>query len=60
FGSVFLELWNPLCAMAREPHPQLAQMAADIVAYVSNQVSARLYRLACYLLTTVGHGITAF
>ncbi|XP_045771418.1 regulatory-associated protein of mTOR isoform X1 [Maniola jurtina] len=40
FGSVFLDLWNPLCAMAREPHPQLAQMAAEIVAYISNQVDS--------------------
>lgn len=38
FGSVYMKLWGTLCAMAREPHPQLAQMAADIIAYVSNQV----------------------
>lgn len=38
FSSVYMKLWGTLCAMAREPHPQLAQMAADIIAYVSNQV----------------------
>ncbi|XP_064071828.1 regulatory-associated protein of mTOR isoform X2 [Vanessa tameamea] len=40
FGSVYMKLWGTLCAMAREPHPQLAQMAADIIAYVSNQVDS--------------------
>lgn len=35
---MYMKLWGTLCAMAREPHPQLAQMAADIIAYVSNQV----------------------
>ncbi|CAH0719697.1 unnamed protein product, partial [Brenthis ino] len=40
FGSVYMKLWGTLCAMAREPHPQLAQMASDIIAYVSNQVDS--------------------
>lgn len=39
-----MKLWGTLCAMAREPHPQLAQMAADIIAYVSNQVTAQYNR----------------
>ncbi|XP_049869335.1 regulatory-associated protein of mTOR [Pectinophora gossypiella] len=38
FGSVYMKLWHALAAMAREPHPQVAQMAGDIIAHVANQV----------------------
>ncbi|XP_060802739.1 regulatory-associated protein of mTOR [Amyelois transitella] len=38
FGSVYMKLWHTLCAMAREPHPQVSQMANDIINHISNQV----------------------
>lgn len=37
FGSVPVRLFSTLCAMAREPHPRVAQMATDILNYISNQ-----------------------
>ncbi|XP_053607559.1 regulatory-associated protein of mTOR isoform X2 [Plodia interpunctella] len=37
FGSVYMKLWHTLVAMAREPHPQVSQMASDIISYISNQ-----------------------
>lgn len=40
FGSVYMKLWHTLTALVREPHPQVAQMAADIVAYVADQVDS--------------------
>lgn len=40
FGSVYMKVWSTLCAMSREPHPQLAQMASDIISYVSSQVDS--------------------
>ncbi|XP_072932335.1 regulatory-associated protein of mTOR isoform X2 [Epargyreus clarus] len=40
FGSVYMKIWSTLCAMAKEPHPQLAQMANDIISYISNQVDS--------------------
>lgn len=45
FGSVYMKLWETLTAMAKEPHPQLSQMANDIINYVSNQVRAVLCRM---------------
>ncbi|KAM3956954.1 LOW QUALITY PROTEIN: regulatory associated protein of MTOR complex 1 [Aphomia sociella] len=42
FGSVYMKLWNTLCAMSREPHPQISQMATDIINYISNQVEREL------------------
>ncbi|XP_013169289.1 PREDICTED: protein raptor homolog [Papilio xuthus] len=38
FGSVYMKLWSALCGMAKEPHPQVSQMATDIINYISNQV----------------------
>ncbi|CAK1546886.1 unnamed protein product [Leptosia nina] len=38
FGSVYMKLWSCVCAMCREPHPTLAQMANDIIGYIANQV----------------------
>ncbi|CAK1595697.1 unnamed protein product [Parnassius mnemosyne] len=38
FGSVYMKLWTALCSMAKEPHPQISQMASDIINYISNQV----------------------
>lgn len=43
FGSVYMKLWNTLTTMAREPHPQISQMANDIINYISNQVRTILY-----------------
>ncbi|XP_075973067.1 regulatory associated protein of MTOR complex 1 [Anticarsia gemmatalis] len=40
FGSVYMKLWNTLTSMAREPHPQISQMANDIINYISNQVDS--------------------
>ncbi|CAG9584299.1 unnamed protein product [Danaus chrysippus] len=40
FGSVYMKVWSTLCAMSREPHPQLSQMAGDIISYVSSQVDS--------------------
>ncbi|CAB3223509.1 unnamed protein product [Arctia plantaginis] len=40
FGSVYMKLWNTLTTMAREPHPQISQMANDIINYISNQVDS--------------------
>ncbi|XP_047024257.1 regulatory-associated protein of mTOR [Helicoverpa zea] len=40
FGSVYMKLWNILTAMAREPHPQISQMANDIINYIANQVDS--------------------
>lgn len=34
-----MKLWSALCAMAKEPHPQVSQMATDIINYISNQVT---------------------
>ncbi|XP_068631732.1 regulatory-associated protein of mTOR [Battus philenor] len=38
FGSVYMKLWTTLCNMSKEPHPQISQMATDIINYISNQV----------------------
>lgn len=38
FGSVYMKLWNILTAMSREPHPQISQVANEIINYISNQV----------------------
>lgn len=35
-----MKLWNTLTTLAREPHPQIAQMAGDIIAHISNQVDS--------------------
>ncbi|XP_037293726.1 protein raptor homolog isoform X3 [Manduca sexta] len=40
FGSVYMKLWNTLSLMSREPHPQVSQMATDIINYISNQVDS--------------------
>ncbi|KAJ8730454.1 hypothetical protein PYW07_017492 [Mythimna separata] len=40
FGSVYMKLWNILTTMAREPHPQISQMATDIINYIANQVDS--------------------
>ncbi|CAF4953606.1 unnamed protein product [Pieris macdunnoughi] len=40
FGSVYMKLWSSVCAMCREPHPSLAQMADDIVGHVADQVDS--------------------
>lgn len=40
FGSVYMKLWNILCVMSKEPHPQISQMATDIINYISNQVDS--------------------
>ncbi|KAL0892629.1 hypothetical protein ABMA27_014356 [Loxostege sticticalis] len=37
FGSVYMKLWSTLSAMSREPHPQISQMASDIISYISSQ-----------------------
>ncbi|XP_073944564.1 uncharacterized protein [Choristoneura fumiferana] len=33
-----MKLWTTLLGMSREPHPQVAQMAGDIIGYISNQL----------------------
>ncbi|XP_045497811.1 regulatory-associated protein of mTOR [Colias croceus] len=38
FGSVYMKLWGCVCAMCREPHPTLSQMANDVIGYIANQV----------------------
>ncbi|CAH0701504.1 unnamed protein product [Spodoptera exigua] len=38
FGSVYMKLWNILTMMSREPHPQVSQMANEIINYIANQV----------------------
>ncbi|XP_063380465.1 regulatory-associated protein of mTOR [Cydia fagiglandana] len=38
FGSVYMKLWNTLISMSKEPHPQVSQMATDIINYISNQL----------------------
>lgn len=38
-----MKLWNTLTTMAREPHPQISQMANDIINYISNQVRSDHY-----------------
>ncbi|CAG9092875.1 unnamed protein product [Plutella xylostella] len=38
-NSVYTRLWAMLTTLARDPHPQVAAMADDIVAYITNQVS---------------------
>ncbi|RVE48901.1 hypothetical protein evm_006471 [Chilo suppressalis] len=52
FGSVYMKLWNTLCAMSREPHPQISQMATDIINYIANQVDSVAREVS-------GRGVTA-
>lgn len=40
FGSVYMKLWNILTMMSREPHPQVSQMANEIINYIANQVDS--------------------
>ncbi|KAJ8727816.1 hypothetical protein PYW08_016201 [Mythimna loreyi] len=40
FGSVYMKLWSILTTMAREPHPQISQVATDIINYIANQVDS--------------------
>ncbi|KAG7303144.1 hypothetical protein JYU34_013176 [Plutella xylostella] len=37
-NSVYTRLWAMLTTLARDPHPQVAAMADDIVAYITNQL----------------------
>ncbi|GBP30764.1 Regulatory-associated protein of mTOR [Eumeta japonica] len=38
FGSVYMKLWETLCGLARDPHPQVSALAADIVGHVRAQL----------------------
>ncbi|XP_038212003.1 uncharacterized protein LOC119832401 [Zerene cesonia] len=35
-----MKLWGCVCAMCREPHPTLSQMANDVIGYIANQVDS--------------------
>ncbi|XP_028167596.1 regulatory-associated protein of mTOR [Ostrinia furnacalis] len=59
FGSVYMKLWSTLCAMSREPHPQVGQMAADIIAYIANQADTVGREVESPLRSSSGAGSSA-
>lgn len=40
YGSVYIKIWNGLCSLENDPHPQVAQMCSVITNYIRNQIKA--------------------